>query len=68
MVSQSKYHHNKMEANAEPGLCLCRSHHYPPTPPDAEGRTRGVGAHTDFGAMTLLLQDVGKWNESATLE
>ncbi|KAK5196889.1 hypothetical protein LTR47_001216 [Exophiala xenobiotica] len=39
------------------GLCLCRSHHYPPTPPDMAGRTRGVGAHTDFGALTLLLQD-----------
>ncbi|EXJ92800.1 hypothetical protein A1O3_01354 [Capronia epimyces CBS 606.96] len=39
------------------GLCLCRAHHYPPTPVDAAGRTRGVGAHTDFGALTLLLQD-----------
>lgn len=41
------------------GICLCRSHHYPPTLQDVSGRTRGVGAHTDFGALTLLLQDEG---------
>jgi isopenicillin N synthase-like dioxygenase len=39
------------------GICLCRAHHYSPTPTDTLGRTRGVGAHTDFGALTLLLQD-----------
>lgn len=43
-----------------PGICLCRAHHYPPTPKDAAGRTRGVGSHTDFGALTLLLQDSGE--------
>ena len=39
------------------GIQLCRAHHYPPTPGDATDRGRGIGAHTDFGALTLLLQD-----------
>ncbi|RVX74420.1 hypothetical protein B0A52_01546 [Exophiala mesophila] len=40
------------------GMQLCRSHHYPATPKGASGQAgRGVGAHTDFGALTLLLQD-----------
>lgn len=32
---------------------MCRSHHYPPT----KNGGRGVGAHSDYGAMTLLFQD-----------
>lgn len=37
------------------GIQLCRSHHYPAT--SSEDRGRGIGQHTDFGALTLLLQD-----------
>jgi len=39
----------------EEEVSLARFLHYPPTPPTKE--SRGVGAHTDFGAMTLLWQD-----------
>jgi isopenicillin N synthase-like dioxygenase len=37
------------------GLSNCRGHHYPP----GSGNTseRGAGAHTDFGTLTILLQD-----------
>jgi len=36
---------------------MCRAHRYPPTTSETAQRTRGIGAHTDFGALTLLLQD-----------
>ncbi|PHH69932.1 hypothetical protein CDD83_5555 [Cordyceps sp. RAO-2017] len=37
--------------------CSMRANHYPPSP---SGSGRGVGAHTDFGLLTLLLQDNGE--------
>ncbi|KAI9745430.1 MAG: hypothetical protein M1818_000964 [Claussenomyces sp. TS43310] len=37
------------------GIGTLRLVHYPPTPVNA--KARGIGAHRDFGCLTLLLQD-----------
>jgi isopenicillin N synthase-like dioxygenase len=47
------------EFKAHEPACPLRLLHYPPTPAHVAGNARQLGssAHTDFGAVTLLLQD-----------
>lgn len=42
---------------AKDAVATIRMLHYPPQPQDSDEKlTRGIGAHTDFGAITLLMQ------------
>lgn len=50
--------------NSNPAISMCRAHRYPPTTPEMAEKSRGIGAHTDFGALTLLLQDDSEYCSS----
>jgi isopenicillin N synthase-like dioxygenase len=42
----------------EGAVATLRYLHYPPQPKDSDEKlSRGIGAHTDFGSVTLLMQD-----------
>ncbi|KAI8959184.1 putative gibberellin 20 oxidase [Daldinia sp. FL1419] len=43
--------------NSPDSISMCRAHRYPRGTPESSKQLRGTGAHTDFGALTLLLQD-----------
>jgi isopenicillin N synthase-like dioxygenase len=45
------------DATSESPMITLRMLRYPPHPPGADDRTFGAGAHTDWGALTLLAQD-----------
>lgn len=49
---------NYFDEFAEGAVATMRLLHYPSQPPDSPAKlTRGIGAHTDFGCVTILLQD-----------
>lgn len=46
------------EAFTTDAVATLRYLHYPPQPKDSDEKlSRGIGAHTDFGSVTLLMQD-----------
>ncbi|KAF7587728.1 hypothetical protein BBP40_006835 [Aspergillus hancockii] len=48
---------NTFDGFSEHSIAILRLLHYPAQDTDASELERGIGAHTDFGAVTILLQD-----------
>jgi isopenicillin N synthase-like dioxygenase len=49
---------NYFETFTDGAVATLRYLHYPPQAPDSDEKlSRGIGAHTDFGSVTLLMQD-----------
>ncbi len=48
---------NYFDATGTNPMVTLRMVRYPPHPKDADERTFGAGAHTDWGALTILAQD-----------
>ena len=48
---------NYFDASSQDPMGTLRMLRYPPQPEDADEQTFGVGAHTDWGSVTILAQD-----------
>lgn len=57
MALSLKLPENYFDQTSESPMVTLRMVRYPPHPKDADERTFGAGAHTDWGALTILAQD-----------